>query len=229
MNFSESNVGKPKERFEFDGKAFSRSSLNYLLGLSFLKKLDPKFMPKRTLEIGGGFGTLGEILSKSNMVDYKYISLDLPPMFLIAKEYLEKTSCGSASFFNDFDNPSGELRVSNLPTYTFLPNWRIHDLCGEIDLFVNFISFQEMEPFIVKNYIEQIQKLNPKYLLLRNMREGKQLSTNEKVGVQTPIKSDDYLAYFSEYSLLEKSVKVFGHKTFDNFHSEVMVLRRKKF
>ena len=60
-NFSESDIGKPKERFEFDGKSFSRSSLNYLLGLSFLKKLDPKFIPKTTLEIGGGFGTLGEI------------------------------------------------------------------------------------------------------------------------------------------------------------------------
>ena len=85
-----------------------------------------------------------------------------------------------------------------------------------------------MEPFIVKNYIKRIQKLNPKYVLLRNMREGKQLSTDGKVGVQKQIKSDDYLKYFSEYSLVEKSVTVFGYKTFDNFHSEVMILRRNR-
>ena len=59
------------------------------------------------------------------------------------------------------------------------------------------------------------------------MREGKQLSTDGKVGVQKQIKSDDYLKYFSEYSLVEKSVTVFGYKTFDNFHSE-MILRRNR-
>ena len=227
IDFSESNIGKPKERFEFDGKAFSRSSLNYLLGLSLLKKLDPKFIPKTILEIGGGFGTLGEILSHSNVRDFKYISLDLPPMFLIAKEYLEKSFYKRNDFFNDFNNQTGSLLISNLPKYNFLPNWRIADLIGEIDLFVNFISFQEMEPYIVKNYIKKIQGLCPEYVLLRNIREGKQLSRDGKIGVQTQIKSDDYLSYFSKYSLVEKSVTVFGYKTFDNFHSEVMVLKRK--
>ena len=36
--FSESNFGNPIEQFEFDGKKFSCSSLNYILGICFLKQ-----------------------------------------------------------------------------------------------------------------------------------------------------------------------------------------------
>ena len=62
-----------------------------------------------------------------------------------------------------------------------LPNWKIEDLRGSIDLFVNFISFQEMEPHIVSNYILHVQRLSPKWVLLRNLREGKQLASGKKL------------------------------------------------
>ena len=70
LNFSESSVGRPKEHFKFGGNHFSRSSLNYLLGLSYLKQIAPDFVPRKVLEIGGGFGTLGEIIFKSNIVRF---------------------------------------------------------------------------------------------------------------------------------------------------------------
>ena len=50
-----SKIGLPSEHFNFDNKYYSRSSLNYLLGLAFLKNSN-KFSPKTFLEIGG-FGT----------------------------------------------------------------------------------------------------------------------------------------------------------------------------
>src|SRR5215467_4451628 len=61
--FSESTVGEPIEQFEFEGRRFSRSALNYLLGLALLKKHLDGFVPRTVLEIGGGFGTLGEVLT----------------------------------------------------------------------------------------------------------------------------------------------------------------------
>ena len=36
--FTESTAGSPIEPFNFDGRLYSRSSLNYLLGLSRLKR-----------------------------------------------------------------------------------------------------------------------------------------------------------------------------------------------
>ena len=62
----------------------------------------------------------------------------------------------------------------------FLPNWKIEDLRGSIDLFVNFISFQEMEPHIDSNYVLHVQRLSPNGVLLRNLREGKQLASGKR-------------------------------------------------
>ena len=112
---------------------------------------------------------------------------------------------------------------------SFLPNWRIEDLHGSIDLFVNFISFQEMEPHIVKNYISHVQRLSPKWVLLRNMREGKQLATDNVVGVKKQITTENYLEYFSDYELVKSSVLEYGFETVDGFSSELMVLKKKIF
>jgi hypothetical protein len=96
-----------------------------------------------------------------------------------------------------------------------------------VDLFVNFISFQEMEPHIVKNYLGHVTRLGARWILLRNMREGKQLRKNDWVGVDTPILGDDYLAMLPAYELLERNVIPFGYQTVDGFHSELLLLKRK--
>ena len=225
--FSESAIGEPKECFEFGGKRFSRSSLNYLLGLSFLKKNIADFAPKTILEIGGGFGTLGEIFGKSNLKEFKYINLDLPPMFLISEAYLKECIEKDEEFFDHSTNSHGIINIGELPKFTFIPNWRIEDLKGEVDLFVNFISFQEMEPHIVKNYATEVIRLNPKFILLRNLREGKQKKTRENVGVEQPIMREDYLDYFADYKLLSSDTETFGYKTTDGFHSELLLFGRK--
>ena len=143
--------------------------MNYLLGLSFLKRNINDLIPKTVLEIY--FGTLGEILGKSNLIDFKYINLDLPPLFLMSEEYLKKCF-GKRRFLQPAENLHGEIKIEEMPKFTFLPNWRVEDLTGEIDLFVNFISFQEMEPHIVHNYAKKVIELSPKFILLRNLREG---------------------------------------------------------
>ena len=121
----------------------------------------------------------------------------------------------------------GKIKVEELPKFTFLPNWRIEDLRGEIDLFVNFISFQEMEPHIVQNYAQKVTELSPKFILLRNLREGKQKKTGKKIGVQDLIFGEDYLSFFENYELLSSDTDTFGYKTSDNFHSELLLLKKK--
>ena len=228
LEFSESIDGNPSEHFEFEGRYFSRSSLNYLLGLSFLKKYFPDFIPQTVLEIGGGFGTLGEILGKSKLKNFKYIDLDLPPIFLIAENYLKNTfKNNNLRFFDHYQNKEEKININELTDFTFLPNWKIENIEGKIDLFVNFISFQEMEPAIVKNYIKKIQKLEPYLVLLRNMREGKQLKRDGQVGVKEPIFTKNYLEYFSRYDLVASNVIPFGFSTVDGFNSELLLLKRK--
>ena len=65
-SFSESSVGDPLEQFFFDGKYYSRSSLNYLLGLCYIESVISNSQVNTVLEIGGGYGSLGEILNINN-------------------------------------------------------------------------------------------------------------------------------------------------------------------
>ena len=84
-----------------------------------------------------------------------------------------------------------------------------------------------MEPHIVKNYISHVQRLSTKWVLLRNMREGKQLATDNHVGVKQQITTDNYLEYFCDYEFVKSSVLEYGFETVDGYSSELMVLRSK--
>jgi putative sugar O-methyltransferase len=227
--FSESTFGEPIEQFEFDGKKYSRSSLNYLLGLAMLKKHLNGSVPKTILEIGGGFGTLGEILSSSGVELLRYIDIDIPPTSFVAQVYLSSIlGEKNVATYEQTKNKSS-IEITSLPKASVLCSWQIEKLVGQVDLFVNFISFQEMEPHIVKNYLEHVARLGTEWVLLRNMKEGKnKIKVKGDVGVETPILSDDYKTMLSGYELIDRNVFPFGYKTVDGFHSELLLFKRKK-
>lgn len=224
--FSESKFGTPIEQFEFDGCRFSRSSLNYLLGLSLLKKHLNGEVPRTVLEIGGGFGTLGEILIKAEIDGLRYVDIDIPPISFIAQHYLIETfGKEDVTTFAETDKMDS-IEIDSLTKATVLCPWQIEKLKGQVDLFVNFISFQEMEPHIVKNYLMHVSRLEAKWILLRNLREGKNRRRGEELGVDSPVLGDDYLGMLKEYELVDRNVLPFGYQTVDNFHSELLVLKR---
>ncbi len=226
-HFSESKVGNPIGQFNFNKKFFSRSSLNYLLGLSLLKKYLKNYEISTVLEIGGGFGSLGEILSYSNIENIKYINIDIPPTHFIAEYYL-KQIFGKDKITNAIDTFNTEkILINNLKKFSVLCSWQIEKLYGKVDLFVNFISFQEMEPDVVENYLNHIKRLDTNWILLRNIREGKQIKTQSSYGVKDPIKTQDYINMLSEYDLIETNVHPFGYQTVDGFHSELILLKKK--
>lgn len=223
--FSESKVGNPIERFEFEGRIFSRSSLNYLLGLAMLKKHLHQDIPRTVLEIGGGFGTLGEVLGSSGIPDFQYIDVDIPPTSFIAQHYLGQIF-GVRNLFTYAQSAKLKtIEINELPRLSVLCSWQIERLVGQIDLFVNFISFQEMEPHIVKNYLRHVTRLGAKWILLRNMKEGKNITNGKDVGVIKPVLGDDYLNMLPDYELLERNVFPFGYETVDGFNSELILLK----
>lgn len=228
-NFSESTYGNPKEQFSFGDKLYSRSSLNYILGLVFLKNHLNDDIPKTVLEIGGGFGSLGEILMSSEIENIKYIDIDIPPTSYVAHKYLSNKfgieHVGSFESTKDLEI----IEIEKLPKLSVLCSWQIEKIVGEIDLFVNFISFQEMEPDVVENYFSHVVRLNPKWILLRNMKEGKNVKNHasDAPGVKKPIKSEDYISMIPNYELIDRNVFPFGFKTVDGFNSELLLLKRK--
>jgi putative sugar O-methyltransferase len=228
--FSESNIGEPIEQFEFEGRVFSRSSLNYLLGLAMLKKHLKGEVPKVVLEIGGGFGTLGEVLFSAGIEGLRYINIDIPPTSFVSQYYLsELLGRDRVATFEKTKNKT-TIEINDLPEASVLCSWQIEKLKGNVDLFVNFISFQEMEPTIVKNYLAHVIALNTRWILLRNMREGKK--QNKQIGlgvsVDTPILGEDYLHMLPDYEVVETNVFPYGFRTVDGFHSELILLKRKQ-
>lgn len=224
--FSESNVGNPIEQFSFNGKTVSRASQNYLLGLLYLLLNAPDAKLEKVIEIGGGFGVLGEILAQSSYPFKTYINFDIAPTCVFADYYLQE-ACPAVCRGYMETNWNHTENIDNLSGLYVRPNHEIVKLDGSADLVVNFHSFQEMEPETVKAYISKINEWKPKYLLLRNIREGKQKKSDGKVGVLNPISSDDYLCWLTEYKLINSSSLVFGHTTSDKFHSELMILKKK--
>ncbi len=228
---SESNIGTPLEQFRFDKRNFSRSFFNYLLGLSFMKQHIDTSDIKRVMEIGGGFGTLGEILLSDDRNECFYINADIPPVSFVSSYYL-KELLGSKNVADygdlkdyqvlDIEDLSKSFKALNLCS------WQIPKLQGSIDLFVNFISFQEMEPDVVQNYCNYVQKLSPKYILLRNIKEGKRKQDEKfKYGVKEPIKGNDYDNFLPNYELIVTDNSIFGQKMEDNFHSQLRLYKRK--
>ena len=226
LQFSESEIGNPKEQFNFDGKRYSRSSLNYLMALSCLGKFTDLSQIQSVLEIGGGFGTLGEIISKSWPARCQYINFDIPPICNISSYYLSQVS-SSFSGLEEIENIN-DFSFSDISEVNVAANWKIENFKDTIDLFVNLISFQEMEPDVIKNYLDLVEKFKPVFILLRHIREGKQQrSDHSKIGVIKPTKPAFYQNNLNNYELLYSSELPFGYFTADEFHSDVIIYKRK--
>jgi putative sugar O-methyltransferase len=228
--FSESNVGEPIEQFEFDGRNFGRASLNYLLGLAFLKRHCDLSGIRTVLEIGGGFGSLGEILLADPRNNHFYIDIDIPPTLHCARHYLAAIHGDKAILNYAATREHSTLDIaamqSNYRAAT-LASWQIPKLRGHVDLFVNFISFQEMEPDVVRNYLSEVDRLGTRLVLLRNIREGKAKATTSSVGVIEPIFGDMYDDFLGNYRLIAANTVPFGHRTVDSFHSELRLYERR--
>jgi putative sugar O-methyltransferase len=222
---TESTVGSPVEQFTFDGLRYSRSFLNYLRGLVFFKRVVPDADVRRVLEIGGGYGTLGEILLQGN--DVTYVDVDIPPVGFVAGWYLQQVFGRDRIAAWDETRDLTTIDLDTLDRSAVLAPWQLPQVTGQVDLFVNFISFQEMEREVVENYVAQVERLGARWVLLRNSRDGKQTGGPGELGVREPVKRADYLDMFSGYELVASDFRLFGHRQPSGFRSEVMVFARR--
>jgi hypothetical protein len=121
-----------------------------------------------------------------------------------------------------------EIQIAELTPLSVLCPWQIEQLRGVVDLFVNFISFQGMEPEVVRNYLTQVRRLGGRCIVLRNIPEAKQKrQAGHLAGVETPIVGDDYLQMLPGYELVERGVQPFVCRTVNGFHSKLLLLRSK--
>jgi putative sugar O-methyltransferase len=199
VNFGESKVGEPREYYhasDLPDVGFGRPYLNYLLILAALSR-HVETPPRSVLEIGGGFGVLGEILM-SRDPQARYVDVDIPPLLTVASYYL--TELFGADRVKIFDESVPDEGPIDVPQSGVLPNWRIEDISGEFDLFVNAFSFQEMEPDVVAHYIATVAAKNPEYVVSLNSKAGKRMAKKENEwGVMEQVTSAMISSKFEEH------------------------------
>ena len=185
----ESEVGQPIQRYPLtgpDGPRWGKPHLNYLLCLAALSR-HVSAPPRSFLELGGGFGSLGEIVLGQHP-DARYVNLDIPPLLTVSSYYLS-TLFGDERVLT-FDDRVADSGPVDVPASACLPNWRIGDLSGPFDVFVNSFSFQEMEPDVVEHYLDAVTALGVSYVVSLNSLHGKPLATAEReVGVKDQVTS----------------------------------------
>jgi putative sugar O-methyltransferase len=191
----ESEIGHPPQIFRLvDDRrlVWTRPYLNYLLCLAALSRYVDR-PPASFLEIGGGYGVLGEIVMTRDP-DARYVNLDLPPLVTVSSWYLD-------ALFGDRVAIYGREIVDGGPIpngcSASLPNWQIGDVDGPFDVFVNTFSFQEMEPEVVEHYVTQVVAKDVSYVVSLNSRVGKpRTSDGHEIGVIDPVTSERIVAMF---------------------------------
>ncbi|TWP35069.1 putative sugar O-methyltransferase [Leekyejoonella antrihumi] len=206
FGYGESEIGQRPQGFsvlEPGPLKYGRAYANYLLCLAALSNHVDK--PQTSfLEIGGGYGVLGEIVMSRDQ-RARYVDLDIPPLLTVASYYLtELFGQTKVRVFNEDVPSSGPIELSSSAV---LPNWRIDDVHGDFDVFVNSFSFQEMEPPVVDHYISAVCDKGVRYAVSLNSRNGKPKAASAgDWGALDPVRSADIVKMFERrgYSLLSQ-------------------------
>ncbi len=222
QHVSESELGGAKKRkghlYEFDGKKYSKGMLKYLRGLAFLKKTvcDNSERIENVIEIGGGIGTLGEIMLKAKGKNFFYLNIDIPPMAYFSTEYL-KMVFGDKTIL-DYSE-SCMMNIINIEEIrkkyraAVVCPWQLNRINGHFDLFVNFTSFQEMEPDVVSHYVNKVSPMIKHYVLLMNRKCGQNVATEPgQRGVIRPITMNEIIQLFRNFKVADRNQSVFGDR-----------------
>jgi putative sugar O-methyltransferase len=202
--------GNPEDVAEIDSGYWSFSHLNYCsiiadvaAHINFEKK---KFI----CELGAGAGKNIEILAKL-LPDATLLLVDIPPQLYVSNQYLTAVFKERVLAFrkaislkvegdnNFYDLIKGKIII--LPTW-LLPQWRN----VKIDLFWNCASFMEMEPHVVKNYLEIVKDMKPEHIYISAELEGNYWGEWKpgRGGTKKPVFSNYYNEYLSDKYRLTK-------------------------
>lgn len=220
----ESKIGKPPQAYRLNPRnqdvAFGRAYLNYLLCLSALSR-HVEAPPRSFLEIGGGFGVLGEILLSRDPAT-RYVDIDIPPLLTVASYYLtELFGKDRIATYDASVLPQGPITSTGSAV---LPNYRLGDLQDTFEVFVNSYSFQEMEPDVVDRYIGQVCDRGITWAVSLNSRDGKpRAAQSGEWGALDPVRSADIAEMFGR-----RGMRVVG--TYDTpmvrSAGQLLILRR---
>jgi putative sugar O-methyltransferase len=159
-----SRVGNP-EGGEVEGVFYTQSWLNFYLRYAYVSRF-MNLGGKTIVEIGGGSGKQAHMLKLAHP-DATIILFDIPPQLYVANQYLLKCFEGQNVVVGYRD--ASRIRSSDAfekGKIYVLGNWQIPLLKDfSFDLLWNAASFQEMEPPVVRHYLDFCRGARNVYLM----------------------------------------------------------------
>ena len=203
---ADSGLGAPNIMMQIDGKLYTIHFLRYFLQYLYLRRFVDFDNLDGLIEIGGGYGGMAEVVLKLHP-DLDYVDVDIPPQIYLATQYLSACFEGEVVSYDETRRES-ELHLDNFSgkRVLVLCPWQLPKLTGRYGLFINSASFQEMEPEVVKNYAEELNRLVSHYGYIRAMPEGAYLARRPgQRGVLRRTTREDYVRYFHPFELTDET------------------------
>lgn len=195
-------IGNPADKVEIDGQSYSESFLYYYLRYCYCARFTDFDQIKVIAELGSGNGKQLEVIKKLHP-HITFLVFDIPPQLYVCHQYLK-------AVFPDNVIPYRETR-----TWSRIPNLEEGGIylfgTGQfplianipIDLFWNCASFQEMEPSVVANYLNYVNKAAASVFLNQKM-DGKKIAGKiGERGVLEAVTAKDYRRGLPEFDLID--------------------------
>jgi len=207
LTIADSGLASPRDLFSPDGHKetqYTVAFLRYFWQYLWLRKFIDFKRIKVILELGSGYGGQAEVLCKLHP-HIKYIICDIPPQVYVAEQYLK--SCfpgGVISYLETAGLGSIDIEDIGSKRIMVLAPWQLERVTGNVDLFWNSASFQEMEPNIVRNYVSVVQPLTSQYVYLLQLPAGQTMAKEEgeRYGVMKQTRLEHYIEYFDKFTLI---------------------------
>jgi putative sugar O-methyltransferase len=204
-----STFGNPSDLFKINGKNYTMQFLSFYIRLCFAQRQIGLKGTETIVELGSGSGFQVEVLKKV-FPDLTILCFDLPYPLVLCEKYLSE-SLGERNIVKSMETIDW-TDLNNLlkGKVQMLGNWKF-PLIEKIkfDIFWNAASFGEMEPNIVKNYLNYVIN-SCRFIYLLQARYGKE--STQSTGVVTPITFNDYKNMLKNYQLIKESDAYEAHR-----------------
>lgn len=197
-------AGGPEYYFYINDKPYTYSFLCHYWRYCFCAKFIDFNEVDTIVELGMGTGKQAEVIKKLHP-HITYYLLDLPPQAYLTTQFLKAIF---GDLVNDYSvHRQNDSIVAEEGSINVLCNWQIDSLkINSKTLFWNAASFGEMEPNVVKNYLDIASKWST-YIYLHQCMRGKEKGNEGEGGVLEQTTFEHYQnSLAASYTLLSKEL-----------------------
>jgi putative sugar O-methyltransferase len=207
--FECSLVGNPEDVFEIEGRTYTMRGLYYYLRYAYCCQFVDFDRITLLVELGSGSGKQIEVIRKLHP-HICILAFDIAPQLYVCEQFLSAVfpssivSYAQTRTFTEREikecarSSSGKIFIFGTGKFPLIAS-------TTVDLFWNAVSFQEMEPDVVANYLQYVNQ-SAEAVFLQQRMEGKKIAPKrDEPGVLRPTTLDDYRRGLSAFDLVDLS------------------------